>query len=221
LAVALRDKEKNVKITFLRKRLSARPIAAKAMAAMMAATPAAAQKGVEANPSPAFTPAPAPSGPSSSELMAHFVATAIPTANFIGTASRLAIAYSHNSKIQKLAEELAKNQTAVANSLSAWVNVNGPVVTLRSPYTGKIGPGAAKLAAPNLLPSQVSNLQRLSAAQGSNFDSLFVSTGMEALVQLKTLYSDFILNGTDPGLHAIATRELPKVEQTISALEAL
>jgi predicted outer membrane protein len=187
----------------------------------MAATPAAAQTGDAANPPPASAPAPALSGPSSSELMAHFVANAIPTANFIGTAGRLAIAYSHNGKIQKLAQELAKNQTAVANSLSAWVNVNGPVVTLRSPYTGQIGRGAAKLAAPNLLPSQVSNLQRLSVAQGSNFDSLFVSTEMEALVQLQTLYRDFIQNGTDPGLHAIATRELPKVEQTISALEGL
>jgi len=153
--------------------------------------------------------------------MAHFVAIAIPTVNFIATASRLAIGNSHNSKIQKLAETLAKDQTAVANSLSAWVNVNGPVVSLRSPYTGQIGPGAAKLAAPNLLPSQVSNLHRLSAAHGSDFDSLFVSTEAEALVQLQTLYSDFMQNGTNPGLLAIAKRELPKVQQTISALEAL
>ena len=217
----MKDKEKNVETAFLPKRPSARAIAAKTLAAMMAATPAAAQTGSDANPPPASAPAPALSGPSSSELMAHFVANAIPTANFIGTAGRLAIAYSHNGKIQKLAQELAKNQTAVANSLSAWVNVNGPVVTLLSPDTGQIGRGAAKLAAPNLLPSQVSNLQRLSVAQGSNFDSLFVSTEMEALVQLQTLYRDFIQNGTDPGLHAIATRELPKVEQTISALEGL
>jgi predicted outer membrane protein len=153
--------------------------------------------------------------------MAHFVANAIPTVNFIATASRLAIGSSHNGKIQKLAETLAKDQTAVANSLSAWVNVNGPVVSLRSPYTGQIGPGAAKLAAPNLLPSQVSNLRRLSAAHGSDFDSLFVSTETEALVQLQTLYSDFMQNGTNPGLLAIAKRELPKVQQTISALEAL
>ena len=215
----MKDKEKNVETAFLPKRPSARAIAAKTLAAMMAATPAAAQTGGDANPPPAS--APALSGPSSSELMAHFVANAIPTANFIGTAGRLAIAYSHNGKIQKLAQELAKTQTAVANSLSAWVNVNGPVVTLRSPYTGQIGRGAAKLAAPNLLPSQVSNLQRLSAAQGSNFDSLFVSTEMEALIQLQTLYRDFIQNGTDPGLHAIATRELPKVEQAISTLEGL
>jgi predicted outer membrane protein len=97
----------------------------------------------------------------------------------------------------------------------------GPVVTLRSAYTGKIGPGAAKLSAPQLLPPQRSNLQRLSASQGRDFDSRYVSTLTEALVQLQTLYRDFSLTDADPGLKAIAVRELPKVEQTISALDAL
>jgi putative membrane protein len=191
---------------------------------MTAATPSAAQTGVETASPPAASASPAPSPPSgasASDLMSHFVATAIPTANFIATASRLAVAKSHNNKVQKFAEALAKKQTAIANSLASWVNVNGPVVTLRSPYTGQIGPGAAKLRAPNLLPAQVTNLQRLSASQGHDFDALFVSAQMEALVQLQTLYSDFIQNGTDPGLRAIATRELPKVEQTISALDSL
>jgi predicted outer membrane protein len=212
-----------VEITFLPKRLSASVFAVQALAAVAAAMPAAAQTGNPATPPPAASPspAPAPSGSSPSELMAQFVASTIPTANFLATASRLAISNSHNTKIQKFAEALAKDQTAVANSLAAWVNVNGPVVSLRSPYTGQIGPGAARLRAPNLLPSQVSNLKRLSASQGSSFDKLFVSTQMEALVQLQILYRDFLQNGTDPGLRAIATRELPKLEQTISELDKL
>ena len=212
-----------MEITFLPTRLSASLFAVQALAAVAAAMPAAAQTGDPATPPPAASPspAPAPSGSSLSELMAQFVASTIPTANFLATASRLAISNSHNTKIQKFAEALAKDQTAVANSLAAWVNVNGPVVSLRSPYTGQIGPGAARLRAPNLLPSQVSNLKRLSASQGSSFDKLFVSTQMEALVQLQILYRDFLQNGTDPGLRAIATRELPKLEQTISALDKL
>jgi predicted outer membrane protein len=149
------------------------------------------------------------------------VASAIPTANFSATASRLAISNSHSSKIQKFAEALAKDQSAVAHSLGAWVNVNGPVVVRRAPYPGQTSPGVAKISAPNLLPSQVSNLQRLSAAQGSGFDKLFVSTQLEALVQLQSLYRDYLQTGTDPGLRAIATRELPKLEQTISALDKL
>jgi predicted outer membrane protein len=210
-----------VEITFLPKRLSASVFAVLALAAVAAAMPAAAQTGDPATPPSAASPAPAPSGSSPSELMAHFVASTIPTANFLATASRLAISNSHNTKIQKFAEALAKDQTTVANSLAAWVNVNGPVVNLRSPYTGQIGPGAARLSAPNLLPAQVSNLKRLSASQGSSFDKLFVSTQMEALVQLQILYRDFLQNGTDPGLGAIATRELPKLEQTISELDKL
>jgi predicted outer membrane protein len=179
------------------------------------AAPAAAQTGVDANPPPVSSGTSSPS-----ELTAHFVASAIPNANFIAAASRMASAYARNGKLRDLAGELAKDQTTAANSLAAWVNVNGPVVTLRSPYTGKIGPGAAKLSAPQLLPPQVSNLQRLSAARGRDFDSLYVSTLTEALVQLQTLYRDFAQTGADPGLQAIAARELPKVEQTISALDA-
>jgi predicted outer membrane protein len=194
----------------------ARALMAKALAALVLAAPAAAQTGGDANPPPVSS-----GTSSSSNLTARFVASAIPTTNFIAAASRMASANSHDGKIRKFAEALAKDQTAVANSLDAWVNVNGPVVTLRSPYTGKIGPGAAKLSAPQLLPPQRSNLQRLSASQGRDFDSLYVSTLMEALVQLQTLYRDFAQTGADPGLQAIAARELPKVEQTISALRAL
>jgi predicted outer membrane protein len=188
---------------------------AKALAALVLAAPAAAQTGVDANPPPVSSGTSSPS-----ELTAHFVASAIPNANFIAAASRMASAYARNGKLRDLAGELAKDQTTAANSLAAWVNVNGPVVTLRSPYTGKIGPGAAKLSAPQLLPPQVSNLQRLSAARGRDFDSLYVSTLTEALVQLQTLYRDFAQTGADPGLQAIAARELPKIEQTISALDA-
>jgi predicted outer membrane protein len=204
--------EKNVGATFV----PARALMAKVLAALVVATPAAAQTGVDANPPPVSS-----GTSSSSELMARFVASAIPATNFIAAASRIASANSRNGKIQQFAEALAKDQTAVANSLDSWVNVNGPVVTLRSPYTGKIGPGAAKLSAPQLLPPQRSNLQRLSASQGRDFDSLYVSTLREALIQLRTLYRDFSLTGADPGLKAIAVRELPKVEQAISSLDAL
>ncbi len=189
---------------------------AKVLAALVFAAPAAAQTGVDANPPPLSSGTSSPS-----ELAARFVASAIPTTNFIAAASRLASANSRDGKIQQFAEALARDQTAVANSLAAWVNVNGPVVTLRSPYTGKIGPGAAKLSAPQLLPPQVSNLRRLSAARGRGFDSIYVSTLIEALVQLRTLYRDFAQTGADPGLQAIAVRELPKVGQSISALGAL
>ncbi|MGH6812778.1 MAG: hypothetical protein ACREDM_10655 [Methylocella sp.] len=62
------------------------------------------------------------------------------------------------------------------------------------------------------------NARMLSASRGHGFDTIHV---MDALVQLQTLYRDFTQTGADPGLQVIAVRELPKVEQTISALNTL
>jgi predicted outer membrane protein len=191
-------------------------LAAKAFAVSMFALPVAAQPGVDVNPPPAPSAA-----TSSSDLIAHFIASAIPNANFIASASRMASVYAQNRKLRELAGGLAKGQTSVANSLTAWVNVSGPVVTRSSRYKGPAGSGTAKLSAPRLLPAQAENLQRLSTSRGSNFDSLYVATVMEALVQLQTLYREFTQAGEDPGLKAIADRELPIVEHTISTLNSL
>ncbi|HET6379382.1 MAG TPA: DUF4142 domain-containing protein [Methylocella sp.] len=168
--------------------------------------------------------APAPQGSTAAEpaaAAAEFVISVIPNANFAASASRMAVAHAQNPKLRELAGELARDQTAVANSLMAWVNVSGPVVTRQSPYAGQAGSPAAKLSAPRLLPAQAETLQRLSAAQGRSFDELYVSSLMEALVRLQTLYHGFGKAGSDPGLQAIAVRELPKVEKTIDRLNAL
>jgi hypothetical protein len=130
----------------------------------------------------------------------------------------MAIAHSQNAKLRGLAGELANSQNAIAVSLTQWVNVSSAVVTRRP---GQIGGGTAKLSAPRLLPAQASTLQRLSTAQGANFDSLYVSAVREALVQLQALFGEFAQTGPDPGLKAIAVRELPKAEQAISALDKL
>jgi predicted outer membrane protein len=197
-------------------RISAGLFLALSLITAVAAGPTVAQ--TTADPSP---PPPSTAKPNDTELTTNFVAGAIPSVNYIAAASRMAVAHSPTVKIRNLAGELAKDQTALANSLASWVNVSGPVVTLRSPFTGLVGPGAPKLKAPRLLPSQASNLQRLSTSQGRDFDTLYVSTLMEALVQLQILYRDFAQAGGDPGLRAIADRELPKVEHTISTLDAL
>ena len=78
MAGALRAKEKNVRATFV----PARALIAKALAALVLAAPAAAQT---ANPPPVSSGTSSPS-----ELTARFVASAIPTTNFIALGSRLA-----------------------------------------------------------------------------------------------------------------------------------
>jgi predicted outer membrane protein len=72
-----------------------------------------------------------------------------------------------------------------------------------------------------MLPSQASVLQRLSSLQGRDFDVLYVSVEKDGLRRLETVYQDFVQNGADPGLHAIAAQELPEVKQLIAALGGL
>lgn len=52
-------------------------------------------------------------------------------------------------------------------------------------------------------------------------DSNDVSSLKETMGQLQTLFHEFGEGGGDAGLRAIAKRELPKLEETISALNAL
>lgn len=203
-------------------------IAAGILAALAFAVPAGAETGTAPPPSPPGAetgagPAP-PSSPSAAasphEMVARFVAGAIPNANFIAQASRMAGTYSRNGKLRDLASQLAKEQFSVANALTAWVNVSGPVVT-RSPFAGQAGGALGRVSAPRLLQEQADKLQQLSTTRGGTFDKLYVSSVMAALVQLQTLYREFAGTGTDAGLQAIADRELPKVETAISALDAL
>jgi len=69
--------------------LPARALMAKALAALVLAALAAAQT---ANPPPVSSGTSSPS-----ELTGHFVTSAIPNANFIAAASRMASANSHNA----------------------------------------------------------------------------------------------------------------------------
>jgi Domain of unknown function (DUF4142) len=152
--------------------------------------------------------------------MNRFLGAAIPGANFIASASRMAVAFAHDAKLRKLASDLAKEQTSLANSLVQWVNVSASVVTRQNPYAeGRSG--VTKVQAPRLLPDQVSKLQELSNLRGEKFDSLYVASLKDTLDQLQPLFREFGEGGGDDSLRKIAKRELPKLEDTISALIAL
>ncbi|WOJ89027.1 DUF4142 domain-containing protein [Methylocapsa polymorpha] len=183
-----------------------------AIAALIAA-PANAQTAGQAN---APTDA-AQASPAGQEPVAHFLASAIPNANFLAQTSRMAIGRSKNGKIRDFAQQIAKTQTAAANSLTAWVNTSGPVVTSRSTFSGS----TARVSAPRLLQSQADLLQRLSILQGRDFDALYISSQKDALQQLANSYQGYIDNGGDPGLHAIAVRELENLMTALTRLDAL
>jgi predicted outer membrane protein len=199
----------------LRFNLKSAPVwATRALALLALAATAAAQTGTSTEPPPA-----APAAVSPAEQIARFLDTAIPNTNFIASASRMATAYARDRKLRDIALGLAKDQASVANSLTAQVNVIGPIIARRSPSAG--GPGAPNVSAPQLLPAQASTLRQLSRLRGPGFDALYVSSVKESLGQLQTLYRDFGEAGGDAELRSIAKRELPKLEQTISALNGM
>jgi predicted outer membrane protein len=193
---------------------SAPPWTTRALALLALAAAAAAQTGTGTEPPPPNAAALPPA-----EQITHFIATAIPNANFIASASRMATTHAQSSKLRKIALDLAKDQTSVANSLTAQVNVIGPIIARRSPSAG--GPGAPNVSAPQLLPAQASTLRQLSRLRGQGFDALYVSSVKESLGQLQSLYRDFGEAGGDAELRSVAKRELPKLEQTISALNGM
>ena len=71
------------------------------------------------------------------------------------------------------------------------------------------------------LPAEAQDLSRLLSLNGREFDALYTSTQSDALHQLATLYRDYLRNGDDPALRAIATRELPRVTARIAGLRRL
>ena len=71
---------------------------------------------------------------------------------------------------------------------------------------------------PGLLPAGTDDLNRLRDMNGIAFDALYRSTQLDALRQLSTIYRDYIQNGDDDSLRAIAQRELPKINHRIAEL---
>lgn len=196
-----------------RKGMSTSLFAIAASIAATASAPSCAQTADELSSPPASVQA----KPAGQESSAGFLANAIPDAHFLEQTSRMAIGHSSNGKIREYAQQVAKAQTAAANSLTAWVNTSGPVVTTRSASPGS----KARVSAARLLPAQANVLQRLSTLQGREFDALYISTQRDAFLQLTTIYQDYIEKGDDPGLHAIAVRELAEAMAALSRLDAL
>lgn len=65
------------------------------------------------------------------------------------------------------------------------------------------------------------NLDRLKGASGRAFDDLYRASQVDALLQLSTLYASYIQHGDDPGLRALAVRELPKLNTRLALIKSL
>ena len=87
--------------------------------------------------------------------------------------------------------------------------VAAPLTVTRTPAPG------------TLLPSQETDMERLSTMSGKRFDAFYVTTQKDALRQLVTLYTDYQTNGDDPALRAMAARQLPIVRQRLEQLRGM
>lgn len=171
-----------------------------------------------------------------------FVATARPTIDFLEISSRIALANSDSGRTRVFARGEIKDQTDARDSFVAWRQAERRAIAsaAATPSIDGLGPIAGLATVPLSalaslsgspgfplapLPSAArfraavqQDLARLSALRGSDFDALYLSTQAAALLRLSNAYKDFILNGDDETLRAIAVHALPKVQRRIADL---
>lgn len=79
-------------------------------------------------------------------------------------------------------------------------------------------------AAPMPMPADraaTADLDRLRGLHGRDFNVLYRSSQRDALNQLRVLYSDYMQNGDDAALRAMARRELPKINRDLRELDRI
>jgi len=72
-----------------------------------------------------------------------------------------------------------------------------------------------------LLPNQSEDLKRLTALRGAAFDRLYVTTQLDAMAQLLTIYRDYLQNGDNDALRGVAQHEIPLLERDMTRLRSL
>ena len=70
-------------------------------------------------------------------------------------------------------------------------------------------------------PDRTPILQRLTTLGGRDFDALYVSSQTDALTRLVGYYVDFIQNGDDETLRALAVHDLPRVRRLLAEVRRL
>ena len=95
-------------------------------------------------------------------------------------------------------------------SVAIDVPLDAPVITV----TRTAAPGT-------LLPSEETDMSRLRAMSGRRFDAFYKTTQTDALRQLVTLYTDYMRDGDDPALRAMAARQLPIVRHRLEQIRAM
>jgi predicted outer membrane protein len=205
---------KPARIRTIARRICALVAASVALTAFVCA-PASAQA------PPVATPRADDASLASLENSAAFVGGAFPDIHFLNETSRMAISHAGNEKTRAFALTVAKEETSAGISIMNWMRGSGGGGTIVPSATPAFTSLAVSLKTPRMVPSQAAALQHLSRLQGQDFDVFYASVEKEALLRLESVCQDFVQNGADPGLRAIAAQELPEVKRMIVALGAL
>jgi predicted outer membrane protein len=165
-----------------------------------------------------------------------FLAVVQPTVAFLATSSGLAESNSDNPRIRAFARAEIQDQAIAQAAIADWGdaerrrearNAAEPTLDGLGPIAGLIATpfdalaDATSLASPPLtgLPSAhrleaigQTDLAQLTALHGRDFDRLFADQQANRLFLLAKTYEDFIKNGDDPALRALAVHNLPRIK---------
>ena len=86
---------------------------------------------------------------------------------------------------------------------------DAPANTANQPRTAAQG---------TLLPSGETDMKRLAELRGCRFDAFYATTQKDALRHLVTLYTDYLRDGDDQALRAMAEHQLPIVKRRLAQL---
>jgi Domain of unknown function (DUF4142) len=173
-----------------------------------------------------------------------FVAILGPSADYIVASSDLAASAGGSRTLRAAAKTQAAAARALLADLAAWhvAQARAEDAAAHAPTIDGLGPAFAALSVPleavartasspgyffTRLPSAGrledaghADYARLSTLAGAPFDALYVETDLAALLRLENACKDFVLNGDDETLRAIAVHALPKLRHEIAMLKS-
>ena len=173
-----------------------------------------------------------------------FVAILGPSADYLAASSDLALAEGSRA-LRVAAEADAGEGRALAADLAGWraAQAQAEAAAANAPTIDGLGPVANAVAVPleaiartasapgyffTRLPSAGrldaagrADLARLSALAGAPFDAFYAQTDLAALRRIEHVCRDFVLNGDDETLRALAVRALPRLQHRIAMLQRL
>ena len=174
-----------------------------------------------------------------------FVAILGPSADYLAASSDLAVSAAGSRGIRAAARAQAAGARTLIAELAAWrqAQASAEVAASHAPTLDGLGPAFDALSVPleavartasspgyvfTRLPSATrldeagrADLARLSTLAGAPFDARYVETDLAALRRLERACKDFVLNGDDETLRALAVHALPRLQREIAALSRL